>query len=197
MRHIIVILPIDIYIYADTVEVAASKKPNGKKPKNKLKAGTPNKKFILTPEISELREKIYSWVLDYGFSLYRIPEPGGSNRNGGCSTYREFGWETDDAIVKLVVNLRISDHSAKPSLARMRKNTLSDMSKRIPDSAIPEFSDVYRTTHDWGYMVYVGGDTEYNKGIAYRNGEDTTLPDRQLKQAIRNRLDTLMSRVQL
>ena len=98
-------------------------------------------------------------------------------------------------IIKLVVNFRVSDHRAKPNLSRMREATISELSKRIPKTATAEFSDVYRANYDWGYMVYVGGDTEYTTGIAYKNGEGIKLADRKLKQAIKNRLDTLMSRI--
>lgn len=192
MKHIVVTLPIDVstYVeyYADYVNIAASHKASNKKGKK-----PPEPK--LTPEIAELREKIYSYILDYGFSLYRIPEKEISNRGGGCSTYRDFKWEDDDVVIKLVVNIRVADHDAKPNLARMRKATISTLSKQIPDSATAEFSDIYRTTYNWGYMVYVGGDTEYNVGIEYKNTENHKIADRKLKQAIKNRLDTLMKRI--
>ncbi len=93
-----------------------------------------------------------------------------SNLNGGFSLYNTYTYTTDESILKLVLDVRLSDHPAKPNIekrnqARMRQ--IIDIFMEVKHgTASAEVLDIYCKANDWGVQIFIGGKKDYNKPVS-------------------------------
>lgn len=83
-----------------------------------------------------------------------------SQINGGYSLYNTFALKEPVVNLKLLTDIRISNHSAKPGIATKHKqrseNLLSMFSNDIDDKANLLVLDGYCEQHDVGVNIYIG-----------------------------------------
>lgn len=131
------------------------------------------------PEVeSELRSDIETILSNYGFESRGQFKMRTNKSHGGYSTYQLYFLVTDNMILQLVVDFRISDHTAKPNYKDAAEDTLARNRKKFGEEIKKEFKvddfsmeamDVAFKERDWGIQYRVGGPNDYSTPIEDRD----------------------------
>lgn len=157
MKEVVIKLNIDMNLYIPSDEITGSSKQNKKK------------KVEIPSFLRGVSEEIIRILDEEGFQPKRGFSTRFSERNGGFSMYDAYVYELDDYTIRIVLDVRLSDHASKPNL-ETRSNIRKENMKEVHDeirvgAATAEVLDVYCKSHDWGIEIFVGGQKEYNKPV--------------------------------
>ena len=120
--------------------------------------------------LRELASGAIEILRNHGFRRYDVIDATRSTLNGGYSLYLVYLLESSDAsAVKLIVDLRTSNHPAKPNYTssyQRRKKGLDKIRDEHFDSNVgTEPLDLSYRERDWGVQIFVGGTREYSQPV--------------------------------
>lgn len=176
MKTVVVILHIDVELYIPQIDIQSSEDPN----------------LIEIPEfLSSIGNNVANIALDKGFHPLYNGTRHISRINNGLSIYSTYTLQDNNLTIKLILDIRIADHPAKPNLETRNKARIEVMKESYPEikngTAKPEVLDAYCKKHDWGLQIFVGGDKEYSKPVTSVEGLQRIL-DGKFSKLVKNYL---------
>lgn len=120
--------------------------------------------------LRELASGAIQILKNHGFRRYDVIDATRSTLNGGYSLYLVYLLESSDAAtVKLIVDLRTSNHPAKPDYASSQKRRKQGLDKirdaHFNSSVGTEPLDLSYRNRDWGVQIFVGSTREYSQPV--------------------------------
>ena len=126
--------------------------------------------------IRELDDALIDVLAQHGYRQPNVLRGSVSELNGGVSVYQVFYKSSEDAQIKLILKLRVSNHKYKPDgpagyekniamLDKNEKHQLLDELDRSGDSPQLEYLDVVQEPVNKGMRIFVGGRSGYSSPV--------------------------------
>lgn len=147
-----------------------------------IAASTGSDSFLITEAVAtKLKSHIDSILTSFGF----IVDPrfrGQSHivpQRDGCSLYDYYLFYSDNGVIKVIIDLRVANHKAKPSFEANKQNAEHKVKTNLSvldiSDAQVEYLDVVFKKHDWGLQYFVGGTSDYMQPVDNINQLDSIL----------------------
>ena len=138
---------IELYSYAEDALVAS---------------GTTSR-FDIEHFVNQLNNEIDLLVKSLGFDSSDLGMRK-SRRNGGYSLYQTYLYPGDTSEIRLVIDVRVSNHPSKPDLKTSRNQRIQDMKNKLNTSNV-DVLDIYCKEHNQTMYIYFGKSTDYAKPV--------------------------------
>ena len=167
MSVVVIKFNIDISLYQGEANIAASRK---------RKTSSRNTTEVVIPDIlNNVRSKIHEILERYGFSLESGIPRSISTSVLGFSFYDTYRCEMESSDIKLILNVRISNHPAKPDLITRNDIRLEMLEKDVLSLDLPtcklSLLDVYCKERNWGVEIFIGGNKDYTSVDSFERME--------------------------
>lgn len=174
-RNVILKMTLDVNLYTtNESDIVASKKDNVEE----------SEIFI-----SNLKNIIDNILTKYDFEPDVVtPRP---IRKETISQYQTYILDYMDLSIKMILDLRVSNHPVKPDLQTRNQLKINLMKESYDDvkngKASAEVLDVYYKKHNWGIQIFIGStkDSDYNKPV---NSVES------MKKIIENKIESIIDK---
>lgn len=120
-------------------------------------------KFDTHKFVKQLSEEVHSHVKLFGFQS-EDDDTHISKKHGGYSLYQTYVYPGDSSEIRLVIDVRVSDHPSKPDLKTSNDRRIHNIHDSL-DASNVEVLDIYCKEHNKIMYIYFGKGKNYAKPL--------------------------------